>query len=70
MSDVEKQSLLAALQTKWDAVNAQYQGMTHMTALDTLTKIRRKEEFEAQLAELEKSIEKLNKRVVFIKDDC
>lgn len=69
LSEDEKQELLSALKKKWETVNAQYQGMTHMTALDTLTKIRRKEEYESNLAELEKSMEKLNKKVVFVKDE-
>jgi len=69
LGDGEKAELLGSLKKKWDSINKEYQGMTHMTALDTFTKIRRKEQFESQLAELEKSIEKLSKKVVFVRDD-
>jgi len=69
LSEPEKQELLAALKKKWEAINSQYQGMTHVTALDTITKIRRKEQYESQLSDLEKSIEKLSKKVVFVKDE-
>jgi len=42
--------------------------MTHNIVLDTIGKIRRKEEYEGQLQTLEKSIEKLSKKFVFVQD--
>lgn len=64
----ERQQLLAALKAKWDEVNRGYQSMTHMTQLDTLSKIHRKEEYESTLSQLEKSMEKLSKKVVYVAD--
>lgn len=69
MPEEERQQLLAALKAKWEEVNHEYQGITHMVALDTLTKIRRKEQFESQLQQLEKSIDKLSKKVVYVHDE-
>ena len=42
--------------------------MTHLVRLDTIGKVRRKEEYEAELSSLEASIEKLSKANVFIQD--
>jgi len=64
----ERMRLLENLKKKWEAVNKQYQGMTHNIVLDTIGKIRRKEEYEGQLQTLEKSIEKLSKKFVFVQD--
>lgn len=69
MPEEERQQLLTALKAKWEEINHEYQGITHMVALDTLTKIRRKEQFESQLQQLEKSIDKLSKKVVYIHDE-
>jgi len=66
MPEEERQALLAALKIKWEEVNAQYQRTTHVVNLDTAGKIRRKEECEQQLQQLEKSIEKLSKKNVYV----
>lgn len=63
----ERVALVAALKNKWDSVNANYQKMCHMVKLDTIGKVRRKERMEAELEQLEKDIEKLN-RSVLIRD--
>lgn len=68
LPEEERLRLLDDLKTKWEAVNGQYQAMTHQTRLDTIGKVRRKEEWEAELASLEKSIEKLSKPYVFVQD--
>ncbi len=69
LSEEDRVSLLAALQRKWDETNRQYQNMTHLVNLDSLGKVRRKERFEAELSQLEKSIEKVSKKMVFVQDD-
>lgn len=70
MSDGEREELLGALKGKWDEVNRQYQKMTHMVKLDTLGKIRRKEQFEKELAQLERDIQLLSqKRPVAVVDE-
>ncbi len=69
MSEEERQLMLTSLKQKWEAVNKQYQTITHIVTLDTIGKIRRKEEYEQQLIQLERSIEKLSKKVVYVYDD-
>ena len=64
----ERQRLLKNLKAKWEVVNKEYQTMTHLVTLDTIGKVRRKEEFEAELKKLEQSIEKLSKSVVMVQD--
>jgi len=69
LPEEERLQLLEKLKAKWDQVNSAYQGMTHNTLMDTHGKLRRKEKFERELQELEKSIEKLNKKYVYIHND-
>jgi len=57
----ERQELVDALKAKWDSVNAQYQKITHLVKLDSTGQVRRKETLEAQLAQLEADILKLEK---------
>ena len=40
-----------------------------LASLDTIGKVKRKEMYEAQLAQIEKDIEKLSKKVVYVADD-
>lgn len=63
LSDGERKELIAALKAKWDAVNAQYQLITFKrvsSSNSTVGAVRRKEECERQLAQLEKDIERLS----------
>jgi hypothetical protein len=64
----ERENLLVELKQKWEAVNKQYQGITHIVTLDTMGKVRRKEQYENELQQIEKSIEKLSKKFVFVHD--
>lgn len=68
MDEEERQVLLHKLKSQWEQVNAAYQTMTHNTVMDTKGKMRRKEECEQQLQQLEKSIEKLSKKLVYVHD--
>eukprot|EP00746_Dinoflagellata_sp_MGD_P125460 gnl/MRDRNA2_/MRDRNA2_60219_c0_seq2.p1 gnl/MRDRNA2_/MRDRNA2_60219_c0~~gnl/MRDRNA2_/MRDRNA2_60219_c0_seq2.p1 ORF type:complete len:279 (-),score=78.50 gnl/MRDRNA2_/MRDRNA2_60219_c0_seq2:224-1060(-) len=69
LSDEEKQGLIMGLKAKWEAINTDYQAITHLTTLDTMGKVRRKEKYEAQLAQTEKDIEKLNRKNIYV-DGC
>lgn len=69
MEDSEREELLAQLKSKWNEVNRGYQQMTHLVTLDTLSKVKKKESYEAQLAELEKAMDKLSKQHVFVADE-
>merc|ERR1712190_100938 len=62
LSEDERAGLIDGLKAKWEAVNTEYQGGTHITKLDTFGKVKRKEKQEAQLAQIEKDIEKLSKK--------
>jgi len=66
LDEDERFRLLEGLKSKWESVNTQYQAMTHLTTLDTMGKMRRKEKYEAELAQMEKDIEKINKRNLHI----
>lgn len=71
MTDEERSELVIALKKKWDAVNSMYQqsSVLSLASLDTIGKVKRKEMYEAQLAQIEKDIEKLSKKQVYIADD-
>lgn len=64
----EVEQLVDALKTKWDTVNAKYQKMCHMVKLDTHGKVRRKEQMESELKQLEHDIERLENREVIVED--
>lgn len=55
----ERRRLIIKLKKKWDSVNHEYQKISHQTILDTINKLKKKEFFESQLEQLEKTIEKL-----------
>ena len=59
LPEAEKKALLRKLKMKWDAVNKEYQKISHQTVLDTINKLKKKEGYEAQLEQLERTIEKL-----------
>lgn len=63
----EKEDLVYALKQKWDEVNKKYQLCTHSTVLDTVGKVRRKEEYEAQLSQIEADIKRLDTAYVFVR---
>merc|ERR1712061_327712 len=69
LSEEERAGLIDGLKAKWEAVNTEYQGGTHITKLDTFGKVKRKEKQEAQLAQIEKDIEKLSKKNITV-DHC
>merc|ERR1712013_34261 len=60
---------ISEMKDKWEKINHEYQQMTHLVHLDTISKIKRKEHFEKSLFRLEKDIEKLSKKHVFIRRD-
>jgi len=66
MTDSEKNALIEGLKAKWESVNHDYQAITHMTKLDTVGKIKRKESYEAELSQIEKDIERLNKKAIYV----
>merc|ERR1712159_286109 len=43
LTESEKEALIEGLKAKWEKVNTDYQATTHITKLDTIGKVRRKE---------------------------
>jgi len=70
MPEDERIQLIEGLKAKWESVNTEYQGATHLTVLDSAGKIYRKEKHEAHLAQIEKDIEKLNRKGIVVARDC
>eukprot|EP00440_Ansanella_granifera_P061603 gb/GFBE01066787.1/.p1 GENE.gb/GFBE01066787.1/~~gb/GFBE01066787.1/.p1 ORF type:complete len:276 (+),score=100.60 gb/GFBE01066787.1/:1-828(+) len=66
LSEDERQSMIEGLKAKWEQVNTAYQAGTHVTKLDTMGKMKRKEKNEAELSQIEKDIEKLSKKNIYI----
>jgi len=69
LPEEERLKLIDDLKSKWDAVNATYQqsSVLSLASLDTIGKVKRKEMYEAQLAQIEKDIEKLSKKFVYVR---
>merc|ERR1711935_1222819 len=63
LEEEERVALVDDLKQKWDDVNVQYQ-QTSCLSLASLGKVKRKEMYEAQLAQIEKDIEKLSKKSI------
>lgn len=66
----ERESLIIGMKAKWEQVNQEYQATTHLTKLDTIGKIHRKEKHEKELTALEESIEKLRRENIVINLNC
>ncbi|KAL1511052.1 hypothetical protein AB1Y20_005876 [Prymnesium parvum] len=71
LPDEERLKLIDELKAKWDSVNSTYQqsSVLSLASLDTIGKVKRKEMYEAQLAQIEKDIEKLSKKFVYVHDE-
>jgi enkurin len=69
LPEEERIEILASLKKRWQDVNREYQKMTHIVNLDTPSLLRKKENFESELTQLEEGIEKFSKKVVLVKDD-
>merc|ERR1719498_2267446 len=69
LPEEERVQLINGLKAKWESVNTEYQASTHLTVLDTTGKVKRKEKYEAELSQIEKDIEKLNRRNIMVARD-
>jgi len=63
----QKLEMIDGLKTNWDRINKAYQTLSF--TLDTPAKKQRKEEFEAQLEQIERDIERLSKGNIFVEDE-
>mmetsp|Transcript_31430 Transcript_31430/g.27789 ORF Transcript_31430/g.27789 Transcript_31430/m.27789 type:complete len:277 (+) Transcript_31430:59-889(+) len=66
LPDDERGELIKALKKKWEVVHKQYQEITHVQKIDTVGLRRKKENCEEELRQLEKDIEKLSKKYIFV----
>mmetsp|Transcript_30427 Transcript_30427/g.56843 ORF Transcript_30427/g.56843 Transcript_30427/m.56843 type:complete len:278 (+) Transcript_30427:94-927(+) len=66
LPEEERVSLINGLKAKWESVNTEYQASTHLVKLDTVGKVKRKEKYEAELSQIERDIEKLNREGILI----
>lgn len=66
LPEEERISLIEGLKAKWESVNTEYQASTHLVKLDTVGKVKRKEKYEAELSQIERDIEKLNREGILI----
>jgi len=66
LGEDERMRLIDGLKSRWESVNTEYQAGTHITKLDTIGKIKRKEKYEAELSQIEKDIERLNRRNIMV----
>lgn len=65
LPEEERQELIDGLKKKWEVVHREYQTITH-SHIDSHGLKRKKEGCEAQLAQIEKDIEKLQKNYIFV----
>jgi len=70
LMEEERNTLIAGLKAKWESVNTEYQATTHLTKLDTIGKTKRKETFETTLSQIEKDIERLNRKNILVNAGC
>lgn len=66
LSTEERLALLQGLKAKWEEINSEYQLGTHLTKLDTVGKIARRERDNALLTKIENDIATLKKENIVV----
>jgi len=61
LEEKERANLILKLKEKWASLNAKYQLGTHLVSLDTAGQVRRKEQLELALTQVEGDIDKLSR---------
>ena len=61
MSEEERENLIYDLKQKWAKINNEYQKVTHLVRLDTIGQVRRKENMENELKQIEADIERISR---------
>jgi hypothetical protein len=67
LSEPERAELLAGLKKKWEEAHKQYQRLTFN--IDTTAKTQKKEGLEVEMERIEKAIQKLSKKNIYVYDD-
>ncbi|CAK9224712.1 unnamed protein product [Sphagnum jensenii] len=68
LEESERIEMMNNLKLKWAATNAQYQALSF--CLDTISKIKRKERYERNLANLEKDVTLLSRKVILVSNSA
>jgi len=67
LSEQEKSEIIEALKKKWEILNHEYQGIiTKVSKTNPLGLVTLKEKLEKEMAQIEKDIQKLNKKEIII----
>lgn len=69
LPEEERLEMVYQLKMKWQEINEKYQTITHITTLDAIGLVRKKETYETELQQLEKDIQRLSKKTVFVRSD-
>eukprot|EP01112_Ceratiomyxa_fruticulosa_P001446 TRINITY_DN1154_c0_g1_i1.p1 TRINITY_DN1154_c0_g1~~TRINITY_DN1154_c0_g1_i1.p1 ORF type:complete len:244 (-),score=68.78 TRINITY_DN1154_c0_g1_i1:66-797(-) len=67
LTEDEKSELISGLRERWDAINKVYAQLP--VAIHTVSQKQRKEDMERQLHQIEKDIDRLSKKNVYIQDE-
>eukprot|EP00994_Dinema_validum_P008538 NODE_783_length_1353_cov_70.443252_g572_i0.p1 GENE.NODE_783_length_1353_cov_70.443252_g572_i0~~NODE_783_length_1353_cov_70.443252_g572_i0.p1 ORF type:complete len:273 (+),score=61.08 NODE_783_length_1353_cov_70.443252_g572_i0:70-888(+) len=67
MSEEAKAEIVAGLKRRWDEIHKAYQALTFN--VDSVNKVQRKEGLEVEMEQIEKAIQKLTKKTIFIYND-
>lgn len=67
LDDKERVTLLNQMKDKWEKINFNYQQMTHHMEIDLESKLKKKENYEKEMQQLETDINKLSQTYVFVK---
>jgi len=67
LSEPERAELLAGLKRKWEEAHKQYQRLTFN--IDTTAKTQKKEGLEVEMERIEKAMQKLSKKNIYVYDD-
>jgi len=67
LNESDREELVQKLKEKWAHLNGKYQMGTHLVSLDTAGQVRRKEQLENALTQVETDIERLSKGKILIR---
>lgn len=67
LDENDRDELVDKLKQKWASLNNKYQMGTHLVSLDTAGQVRRKEQLENALTQVETDIERLSKGSILIR---
>lgn len=66
LSEDQVESLRSGLNKKLDNLNREYANLSHKTKVDSIVMKNKKESLEKEMAQIEKDLEKISKKVVYV----